>query len=221
MQEKDPRDGGRDRFGVPLWQSLLHATHDPRVHVWLLQRLADVADRGTRAAPASTHARQRPATGVTRSALSPSYLTPIPNNMALSDWLTPTTRVVIGSGAIIIVLVYIINKQRRDARNGRRIRKHVAKILGEMGCKIKGGRITCTEGGGLKGLGESFKLDKAVDRSIDQFCDLLRESNAPQTQHVRWRAPLHNPMASRPAPVATQQQQQPPPRRRQRTGDAG
>jgi hypothetical protein len=105
--------------------------------------------------------------------------------MALSDWLIPTTGVIVGSGAIIIVLMCIIYKQRRDARNGRRIRKHVAKVLGEMGCKIKGDRITCTEGGGIKGLGESFKLDKAVDRSIDQFCDLLRESDTPQDQRMQ------------------------------------
>jgi hypothetical protein len=102
--------------------------------------------------------------------------------MSLGNWLTPTNGLLLGSGALILVLVFLILRQRQDAGYGRRIKKQVAGVLSQMGCKVKGGRVSCSEHGGIQGLGENFKLDKAVDRSIDQFCELLKASEEPEQQ---------------------------------------
>ncbi|QPB44585.1 hypothetical protein [Medusavirus stheno T3] len=95
----------------------------------------------------------------------------------MSEYITPTNALLAGAGALIIVLAYMLVQQRKDARNGKRMRKSVIKAVVEMGCKHKGDKIVCPKP--LAGLGDSFKVDDAITRSLDQFCALIREKDEP------------------------------------------
>ncbi|BBI30576.1 hypothetical protein QKT49_gp187 [Acanthamoeba castellanii medusavirus] len=95
----------------------------------------------------------------------------------MSEYITPTNGLLVGAGALIVVLAYLLIQQRKDARYGKRIRKGVIKAVVEMGCKQKGDKIVCPKP--LAGLGDSFKVDDAISRSLDQFCDLIRQKEAP------------------------------------------